>query len=121
MKGNLPHVLESINSHDSVHDGHHHRKSWLTVPSETESSAWRETLTLTNQERLGWFIVAALFLELVLVFVGGYNTVPVFVSSAAQSFPPLDKQVSIVPSVFATIAEPAGWTRLRALRSTSFG
>src|SRR5581483_11012395 len=69
---------------------------------------------MTAIERRGWFIVACLFLVLLLVFGGGYNTVPVFVPALLRGFPAWSHQrVSILPSVLALSAGvsvlPVGW------------
>lgn len=69
---------------------------------------------MTLQERRGWFIVASLFVVLLLVFGGGYNTVPVFVPALLRGFPAWSHQrVSILPSVLAVSAGvsvlPVGW------------
>jgi hypothetical protein len=42
---------------------------------------------MTQQERHGWFIVASLFVILLLVFGGGYNTVPVLLPALLKGFP----------------------------------
>ena len=69
---------------------------------------------MTAQERQGWVIVVALFFVLLLVFGGGYNTVPVFLPALLRAFPDwTHKQVSILPSVLAASAGlsvlPVGW------------
>jgi MFS family permease len=69
---------------------------------------------MTQRERRGWFIVAALFMTLVLVFGGGYDTVPVFVPALLRGFPNWSRaQVSLLPSVLALSAGisilPVGW------------
>lgn len=69
---------------------------------------------MTPRERQGWFIVASLFVVLLLVFGGGYNTVPVFVPALLKGFPDWSHQrVSILPSVLAASAGlsvlPVGW------------
>ncbi len=69
---------------------------------------------MTLQERHGWLMVASLFLVLLLVFGGGYNTVPVFLPALLRAFPGWSHQrVSILPSVLATSAGisvlPVGW------------
>jgi MFS family permease len=69
---------------------------------------------MTQRERKGWFIVAALFVTLVLVFGGGYDTVPVFVPALLRGFPNWSRaQVSLLPSVLALSAGisvlPVGW------------
>src|SRR5208337_2912335 len=69
---------------------------------------------MTLQERRGWLMVASLFLVLLLVFGGGYNTVPVFLPALLRAFPAWSHQrVSILPSVLATSAGisvlPVGW------------
>jgi MFS family permease len=69
---------------------------------------------MTQRERRGWFIVAALFVTLVLVFGGGYDTVPVFVPALLRGFPNWSRaQVSLLPSVLALSAGlsvlPVGW------------
>jgi MFS family permease len=69
---------------------------------------------MTQRERRGWFLVAALFITLVLVFGGGYDTVPVFVPALLKGFPNWSRaQVSLLPSVLALSAGisvlPVGW------------
>jgi MFS family permease len=69
---------------------------------------------MTPQERRGWFIVASLFAVLLLVFGGGYNTVPVFLPALLRGFPSWSHQrVSILPSMLAASAGlsilPVGW------------
>jgi OFA family oxalate/formate antiporter-like MFS transporter len=69
---------------------------------------------MTAQERQGWLIVATLFIVLLLVFGGGYNTVPVFVPALLRAFPLwTHKEVSILPSALAASAGlsvlPVGW------------
>jgi MFS family permease len=69
---------------------------------------------MTQQERRGWFIVAALFVTLVLVFGGGYDTVPVFLPALLRGFPNWSRaEVSLLPSVLALSAGisvlPVGW------------
>ncbi|HJU12340.1 MAG TPA: MFS transporter, partial [Candidatus Binataceae bacterium] len=69
---------------------------------------------MTQRERRGWFIVAALFITLVLVFGGGYDTVPVFLPALLRGFPKWSRaEVSLLPSVLALSAGlsvlPVGW------------
>jgi OFA family oxalate/formate antiporter-like MFS transporter len=69
---------------------------------------------MTTRDRQGWFIVATMFVVLLLVFGGGYNTVPVFVPGLLRAFPNWSHQrVSILPSVLAASAGlsilPVGW------------
>lgn len=69
---------------------------------------------MTPEERRGWLLVASLFLILLLVFGGGYNTVPVFLPALLKAFPQWSHQrVSVLPSVLATSAGisvlPVGW------------
>jgi len=69
---------------------------------------------MTRRERSGWFMVAALFLTLVLIFGGGYDTVPVFVPALLRGFPNWSRaEVSLLPSVLALSAGvsilPVGW------------
>jgi MFS family permease len=69
---------------------------------------------MTQQERRGWFIVASLFIILLLVFGGGYDTVPVLLPALLKGFPHWSRQrVSILPSVLAASAGisvlPVGW------------
>ena len=69
---------------------------------------------MTQRERRGWFIVAAVFVTLVLVFGGGYDTVPVFVPALLRGFPNWSRaEVSLLPSVLALSAGisvlPVGW------------
>lgn len=67
-----------------------------------------------TQERRGWLMVASLFLVLLLVFGGGYNTVPVFIPALLRAFPAWSHQrVSILASALAASAGlgilPVGW------------
>jgi sugar phosphate permease len=69
---------------------------------------------MTQQERHGWFIVASLFVILLIVFGGGYDTVPVLLPALLKGFPQWSHQrVSILPSVLAASAGisvlPVGW------------
>jgi MFS family permease len=69
---------------------------------------------MTQRERRGWFIVAAVFITLVLVFGGGYDTVPVFLPALLRGFPKWSRaEVSLLPSVLALSAGisilPIGW------------
>ena len=69
---------------------------------------------MTQHERRGWLIVAALFVTLVLVFGGGYDTVPVFLPALLRGFPKWSRaEVSLLPSVLALSAGisvlPVGW------------
>lgn len=69
---------------------------------------------MTTRDRQGWFIVATMFVVLLLVFGGGYDTVPVFVPGLLRAFPDWSHQrVSILPSVLAASAGlsilPVGW------------
>jgi sugar phosphate permease len=69
---------------------------------------------MTQRERHGWVIVASLFLTLLIVFGGGYNTVPVFLPGLLRGFPNWNRsQVSLLPSVLAASAGlsvlPVGW------------
>ena len=69
---------------------------------------------MSPRERQGWFIVATLFVVLLLVFGGGYNTVPVFLPALLKGFPSWShERVSILPSVLAASAGlsilPIGW------------
>jgi MFS family permease len=69
---------------------------------------------MTPQERRGWLMVASLFLVLLLVFGGGYNTVPVFLPALLRAFPSWSHQrVSILASALAASAGlsvvPVGW------------
>lgn len=69
---------------------------------------------MTQRERRGWLIVGALFVTLVLVFGGGYDTVPVFIPALLRGFPNWSRaQVSLLPSVLALSAGisvlPVGW------------
>src|SRR5216683_5613797 len=69
---------------------------------------------MTERERRGWFIVAALFVTLVLVFGGGYDTVPVLIPTLLRGFPNWSRaEVSLLPSVLALSAGisvlPVGW------------
>jgi len=69
---------------------------------------------MTQRERHGWFIVASLFVTLLIVFGGGYDTVPVFLPALLRGFPEWNRsQVSLLPSVLALSAGisvlPVGW------------
>jgi MFS family permease len=69
---------------------------------------------MNQTERHGWFMVAGLFVVLLLIFGGGYNTVPVFLPALLRAFPSWSHQrVSILPSVLALSAGifilPVGW------------
>lgn len=69
---------------------------------------------MTQRERRGWFIVAALFVTMLLVFGSGYDTVPVFVPALLNGFPNWSHaQVSLLPSMLALSAGlsvlPIGW------------
>jgi OFA family oxalate/formate antiporter-like MFS transporter len=69
---------------------------------------------MTSQERRGWLIVTSLFVVLLLVFGGGYNTVPVFLPALLKAFPAWSHQrVSILASALAASAGvsilPVGW------------
>jgi MFS family permease len=69
---------------------------------------------MTQHERRGWLIVAAMFVTLVLVFGGGYDTVPVFLPALLKGFPKWSRaEVSLLPSVLALSAGlsvlPVGW------------
>ena len=69
---------------------------------------------MTARERQGWVIVGTLFIVLVFVFGGGYNTMPVFLSGLLKAFPNwTHKEVSILPSILAASAGlsvlPVGW------------
>jgi sugar phosphate permease len=69
---------------------------------------------MTQQERHGWFIVASLFVVLLLIFGGGYNTVAVFVPALLRAFPHWSRaEVALLPSLLALSAGvsvlPIGW------------
>lgn len=69
---------------------------------------------MTERERHGWFIVAALFATMLLVFGSGYDTVPIFVPALLKGFPNWSHaQVSLLPSMLALSAGlsvlPVGW------------
>jgi MFS family permease len=69
---------------------------------------------MTQRERHGWLIVASLFVALLIVFGGGYNTVPVLLPALLRGFPTWSRwQVSLLPSVLALSAGvsvlPVGW------------
>jgi MFS family permease len=69
---------------------------------------------MTQQERRGWLIVASLFVVLLLVFGGGYNTIAVFVPALLRAFPRWSRtEVALLPSVLALSAGlsvlPIGW------------
>jgi MFS family permease len=59
---------------------------------------------MTQRERQGWFIVASLFIALLLVFGSGYNTLPVFLPALYKSFGWSRAQVSIIATVLAASA-----------------
>src|SRR5690349_13044893 len=67
-----------------------------------------------TQGRRGCLVVASLFLVLLLVFGGGYNTVPVFLPALLRAFPAWSHQrVSLLASALAASAGlgilPVGW------------
>jgi MFS family permease len=69
---------------------------------------------MTQRERRGWFVVASLFVVLLLIFGSGYNTVSVFVPALLRGFPHWSRaQVSLLPSMLALSAGvsvlPIGW------------
>src|SRR6516225_1016893 len=69
---------------------------------------------MTQQERRGWLIVASLFVVLLVVFGGGYNTVAVFVPALVRAFHRWSRaQVALLPSLLALSAGvsvlPIGW------------
>lgn len=69
---------------------------------------------MAPNERRGWFIVASLFILMLLVFGGGYNTTPVFVPALLRGFSTWSHQrVSLLPSLLATSVGisvlPVGW------------
>src|SRR5215469_10624344 len=69
---------------------------------------------MTQQERRGWLIVASLFVVLLLIFGGGYNTVAVFVPALLKAFPQWSRaEVALLPSMLALSAGvsvlPIGW------------
>jgi MFS family permease len=69
---------------------------------------------MTDRERKGWFIVAALFVTLLLVFGGGYDSAPVFLPALLRGFPHWSHtEVSLLPSMLALSAGvgilPVGW------------
>ena len=83
---------------------------------------------MTQQERRGWLIVASLFIVLLLVFGGGYNTVAVFVPALLRAFPGWSRaEVALLPSVLALSAGlsvlPIGWLldRVEARVVMAFG
>ncbi len=56
---------------------------------------------MTQQEREGWFIVGSLFVIFLIVFGGGYDTVPVFLPKLVTSLGWNRTEVSILPSALA--------------------
>ncbi|MGH7864498.1 MAG: MFS transporter, partial [Candidatus Binataceae bacterium] len=59
---------------------------------------------MTQQERQGWTIVASLFVTLLLVFGGGYNTFGVFFTPLLNQFGWSRAQLSTLPSALAISA-----------------
>jgi MFS family permease len=68
---------------------------------------------MSKQERQGWIIVAALFVNLLLVFGGGYNSAGVFITPLIKQFGWSHAQVSSLQAVLALAAGvfvvPIGW------------
>jgi len=68
---------------------------------------------MSKQERHGWTIVAALFVNLLLVFGGGYNSAGVFITPLIKQFGWSHAQVSSLQAVLALAAGvfvvPVGW------------
>jgi MFS family permease len=56
---------------------------------------------MTQQERQGWFIVGSLFVTFLIVFGGGYDTVPVFIPTLVKSLGWSRAEVSLLPSALA--------------------
>jgi MFS family permease len=70
--------------------------------------------TMNQEERRGWFVVAALFVVLLLVVGSAYGTIGVFVPALLKAFPDWNRaKVSVLPSVMAFSAGvtvvPVGW------------
>src|SRR5690349_25175644 len=57
---------------------------------------------MTNQERQGWFIVASLFITVLLLVGGGYDTTTVFIPALIKYFGWSRARVSMLPSMLAT-------------------
>ena len=68
---------------------------------------------MTQQERRGWFLVASLFITLLLIFGSGYNTAPVFQPALLRYFKWSHARVATLPSVlavsFGLSAPLVGW------------
>jgi MFS family permease len=56
---------------------------------------------MTNQERQGWFIVASLFITVLLLVGGGYDTTTVFIPALIKHFGWSRARVSMLPSMLA--------------------
>jgi MFS family permease len=69
---------------------------------------------MTARERQGWYIVASLFVTLLVIFGGGLNTLPVLIPALLKGFPNWSRaQVSLLSTVLAVSAGisvlPVGW------------
>lgn len=68
---------------------------------------------MTQRERRGWFLVASLFITLLLIFGSGYNTAPVFQPALLRYFKWSHARVATLPSVlavsFGLSAPLVGW------------
>jgi hypothetical protein len=53
---------------------------------------------MTTRERQGWFIVAGVFLALLLVLGSGYDTVPVFLPALLKAFPNWEPRPGFSPA-----------------------
>src|SRR5260370_39390331 len=56
---------------------------------------------MTNKERQGWFIVASLFITVLLLVGGGYDTTKVFIPALIKHFGWSRARVSMLPSMLA--------------------
>src|SRR5260370_26472753 len=56
---------------------------------------------MTNQERQGWFIVASLFITVLLLVGGGYDTTTGFIPALIKHFGWSRARVSMLPSMLA--------------------
>ena len=56
---------------------------------------------MTSQERQGWFIVASLFITVLLLVGGGYDTTTVFIPALIKHFGWSRARVSMLPSMLA--------------------
>jgi MFS family permease len=68
---------------------------------------------MTQQERHGWLIVAALFVTMIAIVGGGYNATGVFIPALLKTFGWSRAKVSLLPSVTAlawgVLVFPVGW------------